>query len=181
MPIATRTITDDPLYAGRVNQDEVARKAVVDGFDAVDRSLIEQLQHDGRASYKDLAATCSIPEATVRRRVNRLLDTGVISVVGVLNTLASEETINAQLQLGIAGDPEAIAQEIAHWPEVTWVALTLGAWSLLVEVVCVGREGLVDVVCRAHQIEGVNGVQSLMYLKVLKTMYAGPPPGSVLR
>lgn len=158
----------------------MTRKSMVDGVDDVDRSLIEQLQRDGRASFKDLAAICSIPEATVRRRVNRLIDTGVISIVGVLNTLASEETINAQLQLGLDRDPEGIAQEIAQWPEVTWVALTLGPCSLLVEVVCVGRVGVVEVVRRAHQIEGVSSVQSLMYLKVLKTMYAGPPPGSVL-
>ncbi|HCB03262.1 MAG TPA: Lrp/AsnC family transcriptional regulator [Nocardioides sp.] len=155
-------------------------RTALDGFDAVDRSLIEELQRDGRASYKELAASCHVPEATVRRRVNRLLDSGVINVVGVLNTLASETTINAQLHIGLDRDPEAVAREMAQWPEVTWVALTAGPRPLLVEVVCVGRSGVVDLVRRAHQVDGVTSVQSVVYLKVLKTMYAGPPPGSVL-
>ncbi|MEP9362788.1 Lrp/AsnC family transcriptional regulator [Nocardioides sp. CN2-186] len=156
-------------------------KTAFDGFDAVDRSLIEVLQRHGRASYKELAAACDVPEATARRRVNRLLDSGVINVVGVLNTLATESTINAQLQVSVDRDPQVVAQEMAKWPEVTWVALSAGPYPLLVEVVCVGRDGVVDLVRRVHRIDGVNSVQSHIYLKVLKTMYAGPPPGSVLQ
>lgn len=151
-----------------------------DSFDAVDRALIEQLQVDGRASFKQLAHSVGVPEATVRRRVKRLLDDEVISVVGVLNTLAAERAVLGLLEVVADRDPEEVAADLAEWPEVTWVAVTLGATSVVAEVICDGRQGLLAVVRRTHRLAGVRDVRGHLYLKVVKTTYAGPPPTSLL-
>ena len=45
-------------------------------IDHIDRSIIEQLQRDGRAPYTRLAAAVGLSEAAVRQRVQRLTDAG---------------------------------------------------------------------------------------------------------
>ena len=57
-------------------------------LDDVDRLLIEALQRDGRASYADLAELVALSPAATRLRVQRLLDSGVVKVVGVTDPLA---------------------------------------------------------------------------------------------
>jgi Lrp/AsnC family transcriptional regulator, regulator for asnA, asnC and gidA len=57
-------------------------------LDDVDRALIDALQRDGRASYADLADLVGLSPAATRLRVQRLLDSGVMQVVGVTDPLA---------------------------------------------------------------------------------------------
>ena len=57
-------------------------------LDPVDHRLIEALQRDGRASYADLATLSGLSPAATRLRVQRLLDAGVVQVVGVTDPLA---------------------------------------------------------------------------------------------
>ena len=58
-----------------------ARRPAV--LDDVSRALVEMLQRDGRQSYAALAAAVGLSESTVRQRVQRLVDAGVIQVVAV--------------------------------------------------------------------------------------------------
>src|SRR5919112_543479 len=54
-------------------------------LDDISRSIIEQLQEDGRRSYARIASAVGLSEAAVRQRVQRLLDTvaRIRSVEGV--------------------------------------------------------------------------------------------------
>ena len=51
-------------------------------LDDIDRSLIDALQRDGRASYADLADLVGLSPAATRLRVQRLLDAEVVQVDG---------------------------------------------------------------------------------------------------
>ncbi len=48
------------------------------GIDAVDKAIIEMLQRDSRASYAEIGRRVGRPESTVRYRVGKLLERGVI-------------------------------------------------------------------------------------------------------
>ena len=43
-----------------------------------DREIIRQLSADGRASLTDIGDFCGISRISVRRRINRMIDAGVI-------------------------------------------------------------------------------------------------------
>jgi DNA-directed RNA polymerase specialized sigma24 family protein len=49
------------------------------GLDAIDRQIISQLQIDGRRAYGAIADEVGLSEAAVRRRVQRMRETGVTS------------------------------------------------------------------------------------------------------
>src|SRR5262245_51115897 len=48
-------------------------------LDETDKRILEALQHDGRASYAELARTVSMSASAVAERVRRLEESGVIS------------------------------------------------------------------------------------------------------
>jgi Lrp/AsnC family transcriptional regulator for asnA, asnC and gidA len=53
-------------------------------FDEINLQIIRHLQ-DGRKSFKVIADELSITENTVRARVNRLVEEGILSVKGLVN------------------------------------------------------------------------------------------------
>jgi len=70
-------------------------------LDPTDRHLIEALQRDGRASYADLADLVGLSPAATRLRVQRLLDAGVVQVVGVTDPLALGYPVMAALGIRV--------------------------------------------------------------------------------
>src|SRR5918998_6766577 len=56
-------------------------------LDDVSKKIVEQLQVDGRRSYAEIGKAVGLSEAAVRQRVQKLLDTGVMQIVGVTDPL----------------------------------------------------------------------------------------------
>lgn len=52
-------------------------------LDQLDRSLLRELSRDARLSWRELAAMTGVSAPTVRERIRRLEDTGVITGFGV--------------------------------------------------------------------------------------------------
>ncbi len=47
-------------------------------LDALDRGILRILQEDGRMSYSEMARRLGVPESTIRLRVKKLKERGVI-------------------------------------------------------------------------------------------------------
>ena len=103
-------------------------------LDDVSRAIIEQLQEDGRRPYARIAAAVGLSEAAVRQRVQRLLDAGVMQIVGVTDPLQVGFSRQAMVGVRTSGDARAAAERIAAFTEVDYVVITAGSVDLLVEV-----------------------------------------------
>ena len=57
-------------------------------LDPIDRSIVELLQRDGRMAFTAIAADIGLTEGAVRRRVQRLTETGAMQVVAVTDPVA---------------------------------------------------------------------------------------------
>ena len=53
----------------------------------LDKRIIEHLQADGRRPFTQIAAELGVSEAAVRARTNRLIERGILQVVGVTDPL----------------------------------------------------------------------------------------------
>jgi Lrp/AsnC family transcriptional regulator, regulator for asnA, asnC and gidA len=142
--------------------------------DDIDLAIISRLQTDGRASVKSMADEIGLSEATIRKRLSRLLDEGLIQIAAIPNARGSEQTIMAMANMRVKGDVESMGREIAEWPETSWVALGAGNVDLVVEVVCPGRDALRAVVTRLQSLDGVSHLQTFVYLRTIKQAYFGP-------
>ena len=73
--------------------------------DDIDKALVTALQRNGRESYAALAKIVGLSEAAVRQRVQRLLDDGVVQIVGVTDPMVMGFQ---RLKFYIAREPTAI-------------------------------------------------------------------------
>jgi len=146
-------------------------------LDEVDKRIIEQLQQDGRRPYTQIAPAVGLSEAAVRQRVQRLIDSGVMQIVGVTDPKMVGYGRQAMIGLSVDGDTRKIADAVAALDEVVYVVLTAGSLDLLVEVVVEDDERLLDLLNKKiRTIEGVRDTETFMYLRIHKETYAWGAP-----
>jgi Lrp/AsnC family transcriptional regulator, regulator for asnA, asnC and gidA len=141
-------------------------------LDEVNKRIIEQLQQDGRRSYALIAKAVGLSEAAVRQRVQRLIDTGVVQIVGVTDALTVGFNRWAMVGVRIDGDVQPVAAKIAEMDEVDYVVITAGSLDLLVEVVCEDDDHLLEILSkRIRAIPNVRSTETFVYLKLVKQTY----------
>jgi Lrp/AsnC family transcriptional regulator, regulator for asnA, asnC and gidA len=146
-------------------------------LDDLDKRIIEQLQQDGRRPYTQIAPAVGLSEAAVRQRVQRLIDAGVMQIVGVTDPRMVGFGRQAMIGLSVEGDTRKIADAVAALDEVVYVVLTAGSLDVLVEVVVVDDEHLLDLLNnKIRAIEGVRDTETFMYLRIHKETYAWGAP-----
>ena len=141
------------------------------GLDAVDQSIIEALQRNGRESFRRIAAGAGVSEATIRARYARLCDDHILQVTGITNPLGLGFEAQAMVGIRTTGSPEPVANEIATWDEAGYVVITAGQFDILVELVCADRRELLDLTNRVRSIDGVVSTESFLYLELWKQIY----------
>jgi Lrp/AsnC family transcriptional regulator for asnA, asnC and gidA len=142
-------------------------------LDDVSKSIIEELQQDGRRSYAAIGKVVGLSEAAVRQRVQRLVDSGVMQVVAVTDPLELGFARQAMIGVRASGPLEPIADALAALDEVDYVVITAGSYDLLAEVVCASDEELLSVLsCKIRTIENVVSTEAFMYLQLRKQTYS---------
>ncbi|GAA1134611.1 Lrp/AsnC family transcriptional regulator [Nocardioides aquiterrae] len=142
-------------------------------LDDLDRAVLHELQLDGRRSFRDIARTIGASEATVRFRVNRLRENGVLQILGFVDPAALGYGVLSSLFLRVRPSATmAVVEAIASWPEAMYVSSTVGRADLFVQIVCEDQERLFRLISeRIGSLDGVEGVETLMEVKVHKAQY----------
>jgi len=136
-------------------------------LDETDKQILRALQHDGRVSYAELGPVVGLSAPAARARVQRLIDTGVVRVVGVTDPIALGLPTMAMLGVRADGDIRAAADAIAGCEGVIYVVLTAGAFDLFVEVVCHTPAELLDLINDGIKgVPGVNHVETFTYFGI---------------
>lgn len=141
-------------------------------LDDVSKAIVEQLQSDGRKSYSDIGRAVDLSEATVRLRVQKLLDSGVIQIVAVTDPM--QMGFNRQAMIGIrtSGDARTIADVLSDIPAVEYVVLTAGSFDILAEVVCTDDDDLLNLLNGTIRlVTGVLETEVFTYLQLKKQQY----------
>ena len=139
-------------------------------IDELDRRLIEALQENGRESFRSIAARIGVSEGTIRARYARLTADDILQVVGVTNPLGLGFD-QAMIGIKTSGAPDAVAEELAGWPEADYVVVTAGQFDVLVELVCADRHELLALTNRMRALDGVVSTESFLYLDMVKQLY----------
>ena len=149
---------------------KVARPKVI--LDEVAKSIIQQLQIDGRRSYAEIGKAIGLSEPAVRQRVQKLTDSGIMQVVAVTDPL--QMGFNRQAMIGIRtnGDSRSLVDLLTEMPEVDYVVLTAGSFDILVEVVSENDEDLIDILnSKIRSLPGVTSTETFVYLRLHKQNY----------
>ena len=140
---------------------------------ALDKRIIEHLQTDGRRPFTQIAGDLGVSEAAVRARTNRLIERGVLQVVGVTDPLRLGFHQMAMIGIRCQSDKLIeVAERLAAMPEVDYVVITAGTYDLLIETVCEDNEALLAFLAeRLRAIDGVRETETFVYLRLVKQTY----------
>ena len=142
-------------------------------IDKIDRAIISHLQYDGRMPFTDIAAELDISEGAVRRRVKRLIEGEVLQIVGI----AEPQYMgwNAAGMIGVivqAGQIESVADQIAQFPEISYLFMASGGFDLFAEVYCRDMDHFVSFLNeKLQKVPGVQRTETFMILKMYKLSY----------
>ena len=151
-------------------------------LDDKDREIISYLQYDGRMPYTDIAAEMGFSEGAVRRRVKRLINDGVLQIVGIVDPQFLDWQAAGMIGVSVqAGQIDAAAQQICDRHTRT-VRQRL---DLFIEVYCRDREHFVSFLSdKLQKVPGVERTETFMILKMYKLSYRwgeAEPPRQVKR
>ena len=156
----------------RVRTGEVRSPAVE--ISELDKRIIEHLQQDGRRPFTQIATALGVSEATVRARTNRLVERGILQIVGVTDPL--KLGFQQQAMIGVRCEASQLleaAEVINTFPEVDYLVVTAGSYDLLVEVVCEDNEALLHFLTdKLRRVAGVRETETFVYLRMLKQIYS---------
>jgi Lrp/AsnC family transcriptional regulator for asnA, asnC and gidA len=144
-----------------------------DDVSDLDKRIIEHLQADGRRPYTQIASELGVSEAAVRARTNRLIERGILQVVGVTDPL--KLGFHQMAMIGIRCESDQlvrVADQIAEMPEVDYVVITAGTYDLLIETVCEDNEALLKFLTeKLRALDGVRETETFVYLRMVKQTY----------
>ena len=141
-------------------------------LDEISKSIIEQLQLDGRKSYAAIAAAVGLSEAAVRARIQKLIDGGVVQIVAVTDPMQVGFKRQALVGIKVSGDMRDVASALSALPEVPYVVTTAGSFDILAEIVCEDDAHLLDVIAtEIRTLPGVVATETFVYLQLNKQHY----------
>ena len=136
-------------------------------IDELDRKIILDLQEDARRPYKDIAANLSISEGTVKNRVTRLLNRGVLKLEARVDPFALPHKIPAIVGVNLKDrNHEEIMRQIEKIAEVTSVWNASGHFDLFFEIMVDSLDELNDILFKKdlREIGGISYTETFIIL-----------------
>ena len=126
-------------------------------LDQVDCQMINLLQKDGRISNTDLAKEIGISEATVRTRLNRLINEEYIQIVAVSNPIKLGFKIVGNIRIHVEiKKMENIIRELKNLKPLWFIVQTTGGTGIDTEFVVKSLDELNELIFeKINKIDGV--------------------------
>jgi len=136
-------------------------------LDEIDWKIIDILK-EGDQPNNTIAKELDISEGTVRTRIKKLKDSGIMEVRALINPDALENQQLALIAMGIAESRllESKAKEVAGLENVLSVSIVSGRYDLIAEVLVDSNKGLVKFLTEElSRIKGITRTESFLLLK----------------
>ena len=147
--------------------------------DELDHKIVALLQRNGRMSNVDVAREVHVTEATIRKRLERLLRDETIRIVAIPNHdkvgFPIETIISLQVELLRL---EAASQALSTMAPIRWVKLTTGEYDIIFDAVFkTDEELLMFLTDEVATIPGVIKTATSHVLRQVKSIYEWVLPG----
>ena len=136
-------------------------------LDATDQGIIELLRRE-HVSNIDLAAKLNVSEGTIRQRLKRLKESGILKITAGIDpdVLENQQVVLVAINVARSALLEQKAREIADLLHVLSVSIVSGRYDLIAEVLVDSNHGLVYFLTgELAGVEGVTATESFLLLK----------------
>ena len=132
-----------------------------------DRRLLAALRINARASLTELAAATQVSRATVKARLNRMIDGGVIRRFTIETDLDDRDGVRAITCVELQGSmSRAVIRALRKIPEVTSLHSTNGKWDLVAEIRTDNLQAIDRILRQIREISGVLNSETSLLLDV---------------
>ncbi|MEH6359217.1 MAG: Lrp/AsnC family transcriptional regulator [Amylibacter sp.] len=132
-----------------------------------DRRLLAALRINARASLTELATATQVSRATVKARLNRMIDGGVIRRFTIETDLDDRDGVRAITCVELQGSmSRAVIRALRKIPEVTSLHSTNGKWDLVAEIRTDSLQAIDRTLRQIREISGVLNSETSLLLDV---------------
>lgn len=165
--------------AGVLTSDEVAALELPDvppeqtrtglQVDDVDRAIIDALVADGRTPFETIASLAGFSQATARRRIDQLIQRGLVRIRAVVGPALLGLPVEALLWIRCAPQQaEHLGTTLARSPLVRYAAMVMGDHPVVVDVTAHDTAELRDFLTTGPWEGRVESVHSTLLLQTFK-------------
>lgn len=139
-------------------------------LDSLDRQLIDILSRDARVSNRKIAADLGVTEGTVRGRIKRLQQDGLIAFTAITGFEMAQKSrlafINVQADVDRVRE---VAAQISELPHINAVLLTMGPFNITAMCLFEELDTLVHIASdKILALDGVHHVETSIAVKTIK-------------
>ena len=132
-------------------------------MDDLDREILTILRRDSRTPYTEIADHVGTSEGTVRNRVERLVDEGIIERFTVATRTGN---VKAMVEIGVAVDVDTddISGRMADWSGVDFVWQVSGEEDVVAVADTADTGTLNEMITRARELDEVISTKTRLIL-----------------
>ena len=132
-------------------------------MDDLDREILAILRRDSRTPYTEIANRVGTSEGTVRNRVERLIEEGIIERFTVATRTGN---VKAMVEIGVAVDVDTdeISERMADWTEVDFVWQVSGEEDVVVVADTADTGALNELITSARELDEVVSTKTRLIL-----------------
>ncbi|MBR2255145.1 MAG: Lrp/AsnC family transcriptional regulator [Candidatus Methanomethylophilaceae archaeon] len=133
-------------------------------MDNLDKKIIEILKKDSRCPFVEIANQLGVSEGTVRSRVHKLTEDGVIRGFTIKTSSKSVKAL-VEIRIDVNTDTQQIAKELAEYEGVTEVFEVTGDQDIIVIVDVESSQMLNDIIESVRRYDNILSTRTRLILK----------------
>lgn len=139
-------------------------------MDIIDLKILDLLKENGRISYNDISKIVQKTEATIRRRVKRLVDEGIIKKFTIDYEIDSKQKLYATIKIEPDfKDIKRIVNELINIKEISNIWRLSGDCGLLLKVDIDSIEKFNPLIeDKISQITGIKIIETCFITDIIK-------------
>lgn len=133
-------------------------------IDNLDKRIIDILKRDSRCPFVDIAEQLGVSEGTVRSRVHRMTDEGIIRGFTIKTSSKNVKAL-VEIRIDVNTDGDEIAQELSGYPGVTEVYEVTGDQDMIAIVDVDSSHKLNEIIERVRRYDSILSTRTRLILK----------------
>jgi len=132
-------------------------------MDDLDRRILSILRRDARTPYTEIAERVGTSEGTVRNRVDRMTDEGVIERFTVTTRTGNVKAM-IEISVEMNVNTAAVGERMVDWEEVDFVWQVSGEEDVVLVVDAVDTRAVNELITKAREMDEVKSTKTRLIL-----------------
>lgn len=144
---------------------------------ASDRELIVLLNQDARMTSAEISRQLGVAERTVRNRIARLINEGLIKLVAIVNPLdfGYDLIVDILCEVEVL-QREAVIEALAQIPEISYIAVSTGDQDLSLRALFKNSTDMNEfITTQLYRVPGIRRSRTVLVPRIVKDTHQWIP------